>query len=77
MTCMFMFFTDKYCSEPGPVDNGVYMCHPSHCDLFKIGTEVHYVCNKDYNPQKTDVMVQKCTTGGLWSAKKPQCQRGD
>ena len=65
-----------YCSEPGTVENGFYLCRPHACDLYSVGTEVHYVCNRNYEPNAGDVMQQTCLTGGVWSGQKPVCLPG-
>ena len=70
-------FSDEYCSEPGMVDNGFYMCKPNRCALFKVGTEVDYICNKHYEPRPHDVMLQVCLPGGKWASEKPVCAPGE
>ena len=67
----------EYCSEPGEVRDGFYMCKPNTCELFKVGTEVDYICSKDHEPRPDDVMAQTCLPGGHWSAKKPVCAPGN
>ena len=72
-----LLLTGEYCSEPGEVENGFYMCKPNTCDLYKVGTEVDFICSKDHEPRPNDVMSQICKSDGQWSAKKPMCAPGE
>ncbi len=69
------FFSDMYCKEPANIAHGDYRCNPNHCDMFKVGTEVHYICDQGYEP-KGEVQ-QTCVRGGQWSAEQPACLPGE
>ena len=67
---------DKYCSDPGSIANGFYVCKSSNCDSFRVGTEVHYLCSKGYDVQPDEFRVQTCDEGGHWSGQTPVCSAG-
>jgi hypothetical protein len=53
------------------------MCKPSQCDSFRVGTELHYVCNKNYRLSPPgQSYVQVCQAGGQWSQEPPVCLPG-
>jgi len=67
---------DEYCTEPLSVRSGFFMCKPSQCDSFRAGTELHYVCNKNYEMRPGDHAVLTCLPGGVWSREPPVCLPG-
>ncbi len=72
-----MFPSDMYCPDPGELLNGDFLCQPRHCDMFKVTTKLHYVCNQNYEPVG-DIgdITQTCLQGGKWSGSKPTCIPG-
>lgn len=64
---------DAFCDEPVSPSDGFFMCNPTKCDDFKVGTEVHYMCSKSYEPRSGDDLVQTCLPGGQWSGERPVC----
>ena len=69
--------SDLYCDEPEHLEHGTFMCRPHSCNLFEIGTEVHFVCDAHYAPHPEDQLVQVCTLGGQWSGTPPRCLHGE
>ena len=67
---------DEYCTEPQSIHSGFFMCKPSQCDSFRAGTELHYVCNKNYKMRAGDEVVLTCLPGGVWSREPPVCLPG-
>jgi len=67
---------DEYCTEPLSIRSGFFMCKPSQCDSFRAGTELHYVCNKNYEMRRGDKAVLTCLPGGVWSREPPVCLPG-
>jgi len=72
----FLCFADEYCTEPLSIHAGFFMCKPSQCDSFRAGTELHYVCNKNYEMRPGDQAVLTCLPGGVWSREPPVCLPG-
>lgn len=64
---------EEFCNEPVSPSDGFFMCKPSFCDFFRVGTEVHYMCNKNFEPRMSDDLVQTCLPGGQWSGERPVC----
>jgi len=73
--CMFLY-VDEYCTEPMSIRAGFFMCKPSQCDSFRAGTELHYVCNKNYEMRPGDKAILTCLPGGVWSREPPVCLPG-
>ena len=73
---MLFHTTDQYCKDPGDIENGYYVCEPSptHCDLFKVGVRIRYVCNSGY--ESSGMVEQICLNGGKWSGLKVICKSG-
>jgi len=67
---------DEYCTEPMSIRAGFFMCKPSQCDSFRAGTELHYVCNKNYEMRPGDKAILTCLPGGVWSREPPVCLPG-
>lgn len=67
------FNAESYCDQPERVENGFYMCEPSHCNLFHVGTEIHYKCQMDHVAGPEGDMIQTCMQGGQWSGTRPRC----
>ena len=74
--CRNLSYIDQYCEDPGDVENGYYVCEPSptHCDLFKVGVRIRYVCNAGY--EDSGIVEQICVKGGKWSGLKVICKSG-
>ena len=77
---VIFYSADEYCVEPMPVRDGFFMCKPSQCDSFRVGTELHYLCNKNYKLSSTDHSIRPfvltCQPGGHWSHEQPVCLPG-
>jgi len=71
-----MLSVDEYCTEPLSIRAGFFMCKPSQCDSFRAGTQLHYVCNKNYEMRPGDQAVLTCLPGGVWSREPPVCLPG-
>lgn len=58
---------DQFCSDPGSITNGFYVCKPNNCDNFREGTEVHFMCSTGYVIEPAELAVQTCESGGYWT----------
>ena len=70
-----MSVSGMYCQPPGELYHGSHLCSTSDCNMFRIETEIHYMCETGYEP--IGEVIRSCRRGGVWSGPPPTCVHGE